>query len=94
MIRNIYGLGFRMPVVGGLGEPFLPPVCVVGGGPPPLWVWLGLGGIKRHDLRSSTPSCECGWVGVSPMEELRNPFLSFYGMGMSANIYMITQDYL
>ena len=37
----------------------------VGGGPPPLWVWLRLGGMKRHDLRSSPPSCGyvCVWVG-------------------------------
>ena len=27
-----------------------------------------------HDLRSSPPSCGCGWVGVSQMEELRKPF--------------------
>ena len=53
----------------GFGEPFLAPVGVVEGDSPPLWVWLGLGGMKRHDLRSSHLSC--GWVWVSQMEELR-----------------------
>ena len=36
-------------------------MSVVDGDPPPLWVWLGLGGMKRHDFRSSTlsPVGEC-----------------------------------
>ena len=77
-----------------LGGPFLLPVGVVGGAPPPLWLWLGLGGMERHDLRSSALSCGCGWVWVSQMEELRKSFVSINGMGMREDIYMIKQDYL
>ena len=65
-------------------------VGVVGGAPPPLWLWLGLGGMKRHDLRSSLLSCGCVWVWVSQMGE----FVSLYGMGMREDIYMIKQDCL
>ena len=60
----------------------------------PLWVWLGSGGIKEHDLRSLPLSLECGWVGVSQMEELRKPFLSLHGIEMREDIYMIKHDSL
>ena len=56
--------------------------------------WLGLGGMERHDLRSSTPSYGCGWVGVSQIGELRRPFVSSYGSGMTQDVYMINQDFL
>ena len=75
--------------VGGCGWGFA--VDVVGGGSP---VWLGLGGMKRHDLRSSRASCGCGWVGVSQREELRKSFLSLRGSGMREGIYMIKQNYV
>ena len=58
-------------LVSGCG--FLPVVGVVRGGPSPLWVWLGLGGMKGHDLRSSLLSCGREWVRVSQLEELRKP---------------------
>ena len=45
-----HGLGLPpLPFGGcgwGWGGPFLLPVGVVGVGPPPLWVWLGLGGVE------------------------------------------------
>ena len=58
------------------------------GWPSPLCMWLALGGMKRHDLRSSPLSCVCGWMGVSQTEELRRPFVSLHvhGMGMREEI--------
>ena len=72
-------------MVGRLGGLSLPPAGVAGKGPPPLWVWLGLGE-KRHDLSSSPPSCACGLVGGSQIEELRRPLNFFNGMGMRKDI--------
>ena len=51
-----------------------------------MWLWLG--GMKTHDLRSSPPSCACGWVGISQIEELRRPVVRLYGMGMRGDICM------
>ena len=71
-----------MAVVGGWGGTLPSPVGVVGGFSPPLWVWLGLGGMKRHDFTSPLSPVGVGgwWVWVSQMEELRKPFLNLYGM--------------
>ena len=53
---------------------------VVGGGPPPR---LGLGGMKRHDMRSSPG----GW-GFSQIEEMRWLFVSLYGMRIREDTYL------
>ena len=82
------------------GPPHAPPLALgprvgmVGGAPPPLWLWLGLGGMKRHDLRSSPLSCRFGWVWVSQVGDLRKPFVSLCVTGMREDIYMTQQDYV
>ena len=57
-------------------------------------MWLGLSGMKKHDLRSSSPSCGCGWVGVSQIEELRRPFVSLYELGCKRIFSWMKQDFL